>query len=77
MAEGPARGLAELEAVVRNADGALDRYRWLHLLHGELSSQVGRTDQAKGALRRALELAGTEPEQRHVEARLRELDPEE
>jgi RNA polymerase sigma-70 factor (ECF subfamily) len=73
MAAGPERGLDELERVARDARGALDGYRWLHVLRGELLARCGRLAEARGELERALELPATTPERRHLERRLAQL----
>lgn len=74
MAEGPERGLEEVEAVTRAAAGTLDDYRWLHVLRGELLARAGRPEAARASVERALGLTSTAPERRHLERRLRELD---
>jgi RNA polymerase sigma-70 factor, ECF subfamily len=51
----------------------LDEYQYLHSTRAELLRRLGRTDEARAAYRRALELARTEPERRFLEGRLREL----
>jgi RNA polymerase sigma-70 factor, ECF subfamily len=65
--EGPLEGL-------RIIDGLdLDGYRYLHAARGELLRRLGRRDQARLALTRALELAADPAEQRLLERRLAEL----
>jgi RNA polymerase sigma-70 factor (ECF subfamily) len=67
-ADGPAAGLAI-------ADGLdLDDYRYLHSTRGELLRRLGRTDDARAAYRRALELVQGDAERRLLERRLAELD---
>jgi RNA polymerase sigma-70 factor, ECF subfamily len=51
----------------------LDEYQYLHSTRAELLRRLGRTDEARAAYRRALELARTEPERRFLERRLDEL----
>jgi RNA polymerase sigma-70 factor (ECF subfamily) len=53
----------------------LDEYQYLHSTRAELLRRLGRTDEARAAYRRALELARTEPERRFLERQLRELSP--
>jgi RNA polymerase sigma-70 factor (ECF subfamily) len=53
----------------------LDVYQYLHSTRAELLRRLGRTDEARAAYRRALELARTEPERRFLERQLRELSP--
>jgi RNA polymerase sigma-70 factor, ECF subfamily len=51
----------------------LDEYQYLHSTRAELLRRLGRTDEARAAYRRALELARTEPERRFLERQLDEL----
>ncbi|MDQ6822322.1 MAG: sigma-70 family RNA polymerase sigma factor [Actinomycetota bacterium] len=51
----------------------LDQYRYLHSTRAELLRRLGRTDDARAAYRRALELTGEGPEQRFLERQLEEL----
>jgi RNA polymerase sigma-70 factor, ECF subfamily len=53
----------------------LDEYQYLHSTRAELLRRLGRTDEARAAYRRALELARTEPERRFLERQLDELSP--
>jgi RNA polymerase sigma-70 factor (ECF subfamily) len=66
-AEGPEAGLALLD------DIDLESYRYLHAARADLLRRLGRTDDARAAYVRALELAHTEPERRFLERRLAEL----
>jgi RNA polymerase sigma-70 factor (ECF subfamily) len=66
-AEGPEAGLALLD------DIDLESYRYLHAARADLLRRLGRTDEARAAYVRALELAHTEPERRFLERRLAEL----
>ena len=52
---------------------ALDDYRYLHSTRGELLHRLGRTDEARDAYRRALELVHDDGERRLFERRLAEL----
>jgi RNA polymerase sigma-70 factor, ECF subfamily len=52
----------------------LDDYRYLHATRGELLRRLGRTEEARAAYLRALELVTDEPERRLIERRLAELD---
>jgi RNA polymerase sigma-70 factor (ECF subfamily) len=66
-AEGPEAGLAI-------ADGLdLEDYHYLHATRGELLRRVGRTDEARAAFERALELAEDEAERRLLRRRLGDL----
>jgi RNA polymerase sigma-70 factor, ECF subfamily len=53
----------------------LDEYQYLHSTRAELLRRLGRTDEARAAYRRALELTRTEPERLFLERRLEELSP--
>ncbi len=65
--EGPAAALAIVDAV------ALDDYQYLHSTRADLLRRLGRTDEARAAYERALELARSEPERRFLERRIDEL----
>jgi RNA polymerase sigma-70 factor, ECF subfamily len=69
-AQGPRPALAIVDRL------ALDDYRYLHATRGELLRRLGRTDEARAAYRRALELADDDAERRLLEARLARLGPE-
>jgi RNA polymerase sigma-70 factor (ECF subfamily) len=69
-AEGPEVGLG----IVDRLD--LDDFRYLHSTRGELLRRMGRTDEARGAYRRALALVHEDAERRLLERRLEELDGE-
>ncbi len=51
----------------------LDGYQYLHSTRAELLGRLGRTDEARSAYRRALELASPGAERRFLERRLAEL----
>ena len=68
-ADGPAAGLALLAQI----GGALDGYHLFHAARADLLRREGRLSEAAAAYRRALELAGTEPERAFLARRLREL----
>ena len=51
----------------------LDGYLYLHATRANLLERLGRRDDARAAYRRALELAGSDPERRFLERRLAEL----
>jgi RNA polymerase sigma-70 factor (ECF subfamily) len=55
-------------ALVEQLD--LDDYQYLHSTRGELLSRLGRTDAARSAFQRALELATSEPERRFLARRI-------
>ena len=64
-AEGPEAGLRIVDRL------ALDDYRYLHSTRAELLRRLGRTDEARAAYRRALELVHDDAERRLFERRLR------
>jgi RNA polymerase sigma-70 factor (ECF subfamily) len=66
-AEGPEAGLALVDAL------DLDEYRYLHSTRADLLRRLGRTDEARSAYERALELVQSEAERRFLERRLAEL----
>jgi RNA polymerase sigma-70 factor, ECF subfamily len=53
---------------------ALDEYPYLHSARAELLRRLGRTEEAAGAYRRALELTRAEPERRFLARQLAALD---
>jgi RNA polymerase sigma-70 factor (ECF subfamily) len=66
-AEGPAAGLVLIDRL------DLDHYRYLHSARAELLGRLGRTDDARAAYRRALDLVHDDAERRLFERRLAEL----
>ena len=66
-ADGPEAGLAIVERL------ELDDYRYLHATRGELLRRLERTEEARDALQRALELVHDDAERRLLERRLAEL----
>ena len=74
MRDGPAAGLALVDAIL--ARGDLGQYYLAHSARADLCRRLGRTEDARGSYRRALELTRQEPERRFLERRLRELGGE-
>jgi RNA polymerase sigma-70 factor (ECF subfamily) len=72
MARGPASGLDLIDDLA--ATGELDGYAPLHSARADLLRRLDRRDEAIVAYRRARALAAAEPEQRFLDARLRELE---
>ena len=64
---GPEAGLDALEAI------DLDRYHYLHATRAELLRRLGRSEEARAAYQRALELVRADPERRFLARRLAEL----
>ncbi len=71
MAEGPAAGLALVEALL--AEGALEGYHLAHSARADFLRRLGRCEEARDAYGQALKLVRQEPERRFLERRLREL----
>ena len=71
MRDGPEPGLTLIDELL--ARGELAGYHLAHAARGELSRRLGRTDHARAAFNRALELAKQEPERRFLKARLANL----
>lgn len=69
--DGPEAGLAIIDAIL--ARGDLADYRFAHAARADLCRRLGRTDEARAAYERALELTRQEPERRFIEGRLKAL----
>jgi RNA polymerase sigma-70 factor, ECF subfamily len=65
--DGPEAGLAILDGL------DLDHYRYYHSARAELLRRAGRDEEARGAYRRALELAQTDAERRSLKDQLTQL----
>ena len=70
MADGPASGLDQLDAIEHA--GTLDGYRYLHAARAELFRRLGRPEEARVAFGRALELTMNAAERRFLQERLAE-----
>ena len=70
MRDGPAVGLALIEAIL--ARGDLNDYHLAHAAHADLCRRLGRTEEARASYRRAIALARQGPERRFLERRLAE-----
>ena len=70
-ADGPAAGLALVDELA--ARGSLDGYHYLHAARAELLRRLGRVDEARVALGRALQLVHDGAERRLLDRRLAEL----
>jgi RNA polymerase sigma-70 factor, ECF subfamily len=68
MAEGPERGLVIVDEIQ-----GLDDYHLLHATRADLLRRLERSEEARAAYARALELAGTDPERSFLERRLAEI----
>jgi RNA polymerase sigma-70 factor (ECF subfamily) len=71
MADGPAEGLALVEALA--ATGALADYHLLPATRADLLRRLGRREEATVAYREALALATTDAEGRYLTRRLTEM----
>ena len=71
MRDGPAVGLALIEAIL--ARGDLKDYHLAHAARADLCRRLGKTTQARAAYKRAIALARQRPERRFLERRLAEL----
>ncbi len=71
MAEGPAAGLARVEAL--EAAGSLRGYHLLPATRADLLRRLGRRAEAAVAYRQAIALVGSDVERRYLERRLAEV----
>jgi RNA polymerase sigma-70 factor (ECF subfamily) len=71
MAEGPAAGLARVEAL--EAAGSLRGYHLLAATRADLLRRMGRRTEAAAAYREAITLVGSEVERRYLERRMAEV----
>jgi len=69
MAEGPAAGLARMEALAE----PLESYHLFHAARADLLARLGRNEEAAEAYRAALARAENEAERRFIAGRLRAL----
>jgi RNA polymerase sigma-70 factor, ECF subfamily len=66
--------VGDAEAALALADGLdLDGYHYLHSTRADLLRRLGRTEEARAAYRRALELVSADPERDLLERRLSEI----
>lgn len=72
MRDGPQAGLELLESL--RSDPQLQSYHPFHAARADLLSRCNRFDEAADDFRRALALAGSEPERRYLERRLIEAE---
>jgi RNA polymerase sigma-70 factor (ECF subfamily) len=71
MAEGPAAGLARVEAL--EASGRLAGYPLVVAARADLLRRLDRRPEAAAAYREAIALAGSDPERRYLSRRLAEV----
>jgi RNA polymerase sigma-70 factor (ECF subfamily) len=67
--EGPGAALAALDAIASD----LDNYHLMHAARGTMLRQLGQREAALAAFERAVQLAGTEAEQRFLAQQIEEL----
>jgi RNA polymerase sigma-70 factor (ECF subfamily) len=72
MRDGPAAGLAEIDAIL--ARGDLANYHLAHSARADLCRRLGDRVGARTSYKRALQVARQEPERRFLERRLAELE---
>ena len=72
MRDGPAAGLAAVDAVLSTGD--LDDYHLAHAARADMQRRLKQVEDARASYRRALELARQPAERRFLEARLAEID---
>jgi RNA polymerase sigma-70 factor (ECF subfamily) len=72
MVDGPRAALGELAQV--DTESPLTRTHQWHLVHADLHERVGDDAAAAAAYRRALAMAGAEPERAHIASRLAALE---
>jgi RNA polymerase sigma-70 factor (ECF subfamily) len=72
MHEGPQAGLDLIDALL--ARGELRDYYLVHAARADLYRRLGRPAEARRAYEQARVLTKSEPEQRYLERRLREID---
>jgi RNA polymerase sigma-70 factor (ECF subfamily) len=71
MRDGPAAGLTLIDAILERGD--LSDYHLAHAARADLCRRLSRSDEARDAYQRALDLAQQEPERRFLRKRLQEL----
>jgi RNA polymerase sigma-70 factor (ECF subfamily) len=71
MHQGPSAGLSLIDELI--AGGELRDYYLVHAARADLYRRLGQQDKARAAYAQAQALAKSEPEQRYLEKRLREL----
>jgi RNA polymerase sigma-70 factor (ECF subfamily) len=71
MRDGPAAGLALIDAIL--ARGDLADYHLAHAARADMCRRLGRAEEARASYQRAIALARQEPERRFLERRLAEL----
>jgi len=71
MRDGPAAGLAQIDAVLEH--GELANYYLAHSARADMFRRLGRTAEAKSSYEKALALTQQEPERQFLQERIRQL----
>jgi RNA polymerase sigma-70 factor (ECF subfamily) len=71
MCDGPAAGLAHIDAVLEH--GELANYYLAHSARADMYRRLGRTAEARSSYEKALALAQQEPERQFLQERIRQL----
>lgn len=71
MRDGPEAGIVVIDGILGR--GELNEYHLAHSARADLLRRAGRTEEARAAYKRALDLTRQEPERRFLEKRLAEL----
>ncbi|MEP0822110.1 MAG: RNA polymerase sigma factor, partial [Ignavibacterium sp.] len=71
MRDGPEAGIVVIDGILGR--GELKEYHLAHSARADLLRRAGRTEEARAAYKRALDLTRQEPERRFLEKRLAEL----
>jgi predicted RNA polymerase sigma factor len=75
MAQGPAAGLDALDAIVTPAgDSALAGYHLLHSVRGDLLMKMGRFEEAREEIQRAISITQNQREQELLAQRLEQIE---
>ncbi len=72
MRDGPAVGLAHIDAVLEH--GELANYYLAHSARADMCRRLGRTAEARASYEKALALTQQEPERQFLQERIRQLD---
>jgi RNA polymerase sigma-70 factor (ECF subfamily) len=75
MRDGPAAGLSLIDELLGRGD--LEDYHLAHAARADLCRRLGKTNDARAAYERALELTQVEPERRFLQRRMSELTGQE
>jgi RNA polymerase sigma-70 factor, ECF subfamily len=71
MCDGPAAGLAQIDALLEH--GELANYYLAHSARADLYRRLGKTAEARSSYEKALALTQQEPERQFLQARIRQV----